>query len=65
MKYESYLNSGYVSASEALWQIYDIPIHENYPAVKKLLCYVPNEQSVIFEETKALEAVQQGPSKSN
>ena len=49
---ELYLNARYISASEAFWRIYDFPIHSRKPAIEKLPCHLPGDQTVIFRENQ-------------
>ena len=56
---ETYLNTRYISASEALWHIYGYEIHKKQPPVEKLPCHLPDEQLIFQDE--AQEIVQRGP----
>ena len=50
----------YLSASESAWKLLNHPIHGKSHAVMKLVCHLEHEQSVIFEEGAAVEALQAG-----
>ena len=58
---ETFINARYISASEAFWRIYQFPIHNRKPAIEKLPCHLPNEQTVIFEESEAGNVADEGP----
>nr|GEY55954.1 transmembrane protein, putative [Tanacetum cinerariifolium] len=45
----------YLSACEAVWRIYSFDIHYRFPPVERLPFHLPNEQSVIFDETESLD----------
>ncbi|GJX17321.1 hypothetical protein Tco_0218153 [Tanacetum coccineum] len=50
-----YYNCRYLSACEAAWRIYSFDIHYMFPPVERLPFHLPNEQSVIFDETESLD----------
>ena len=54
---EQYQNARYISASEAFWRIYQFDLHHRSPAVEKLDCHLPGEQTVIFEDGREEEAL--------
>ena len=58
---ENYMNACYISASKALWKIYEFLIHKKHPPVEKLPCHLPNQQQVLFAEHQVEQVVQQGP----
>ncbi|XP_072013683.1 uncharacterized protein [Amphiura filiformis] len=58
---ERYVNARYVSASHALWRIYEFKLHQRYPAVMKLPCHLDQEQLVLFAEGQAAQAADRGP----
>src|ERR1700679_4204870 len=45
-----YLDSRYVSASEATWRLMRFKMHEETPNVVRLAVHLENEQAVIFNE---------------
>ena len=53
-----YQNARYISASEAAWRIYDLPIIEKYPSVVRLSLHLPGEQTIFFQEGEEEVAVQ-------
>jgi hypothetical protein len=57
---ENFLNARYVSASEAFWRIYGFELHSRYPAVEKLPCHLPDQQTVIFHSVEEAQASLQG-----
>ena len=46
---QSYLDARYVSAVEACWRIFELPMHEMDPKVERLPIHLKNEQTVRFE----------------
>ncbi|XP_074377792.1 uncharacterized protein LOC141719320 [Apium graveolens] len=47
----------YISACEACWRIFQFGINYRYPAVERLPFHLPNEHTVIFEESRCIENV--------
>ncbi|GJU85748.1 hypothetical protein Tco_1293294 [Tanacetum coccineum] len=45
----------YLLACEAAWRIYGFDIHYRFPHVETLPFYLPNEQSIIFDESDSLD----------
>ena len=58
---KQYLKGRYISASEAVYRILEMPMHCMYPAVDRLAVHLPGDQFVTFEEGRATEAVAEGP----
>ncbi|GKA46793.1 hypothetical protein Tco_0739676 [Tanacetum coccineum] len=50
-----YYDCRYLSACEAAWRIYGFDIHYRFPPVERLPFHLPNEQSVIFDESDSLD----------
>ena len=48
-----YQSARYVSASEALWRIFNFPIHNRHPAVTSLPVHLPDQQSVYYSSKNA------------
>ncbi|XP_074356544.1 uncharacterized protein LOC141696284 [Apium graveolens] len=49
---KAYLGCRYISACEACWRIFQFGINYRYPAVERLPFHLPNEHTVIFEESR-------------
>ncbi|GKF00941.1 hypothetical protein Tco_0027864, partial [Tanacetum coccineum] len=49
------MDEKYLSACEAAWRIYGFDIHYRFPPVERLPFHLPNEQSVIFDESDSLD----------
>ena len=47
----------YVSACEASWRIFHYELHDRSPAVQRLAVHLPNQQTVVYKEGKAEEAL--------
>lgn len=45
---KSFLDSRYVSASEACWRIFSFPMHKEYPPHQRLAIHLKDEQRVYF-----------------
>ncbi|GJU13173.1 hypothetical protein Tco_1135569 [Tanacetum coccineum] len=45
----------YLLACEAAWRIYGFDIHYRFPHVETLPFHLPNEQSIIFDESDSLD----------
>jgi hypothetical protein len=54
---KSFLDSRYVSASEACWRIFSFPMHKEYPPHQRLAIHLENEQIVYFDGSDTPEAV--------
>ncbi|XP_074355163.1 uncharacterized protein LOC141693869 [Apium graveolens] len=54
---KAYLDCRYISACEACWRIFQFGINYRYPAVERLPFHLPNEHTVIFEESRCIENV--------
>lgn len=46
----NYLSGRYIGPSEAVWQLFEYPMHEEDPPVQRLAVHLPNQQAVYFEE---------------
>lgn len=46
----SYLNARYVGSAEAIWRIFEYPMHFQSHTVIKLECHLPNQQRVYFQD---------------
>ena len=53
----------YVGAAEAIWRIFEYHLSSQFPPIKALPIHLPNEDSVIFEEGKEKEALENCVSK--
>lgn len=47
----------YISACEALWRIFDFPLHGHNPSIVRLSVHLPDEQIVIFNDQADLNNV--------
>jgi hypothetical protein len=45
---KEYVDSRYVSASEAAWRIFSFSLHQHYPCVTRLQLHLPNMQTVRY-----------------
>ena len=52
---ETYRNAKYISASQAIGHIFELPICKIYPSVEQLALHLPNEQSVLIREGVPIE----------
>lgn len=51
---KQYVNSRYVSTSEAFWRIYGFDLHNESPSILRLAVHLEGEQNVVFNEEKDL-----------
>lgn len=54
---QRYVDARYVSASEACWRIFHYELHDRSPAVQRLALHLQGQQTVIYKEGKAEEAL--------
>ncbi|XP_062014061.1 uncharacterized protein LOC133730499 [Rosa rugosa] len=54
---QTYLNCRYISPPEAVWRLFEYPIHSRHPAVELLPVHMPGEQNIIFSESQSLESI--------
>ena len=47
----------YISASEAIWRIFEIPIHHQEPPVMSLQVHLPGHHMVVFNPNETIESV--------
>jgi hypothetical protein len=47
----------YIGASEASWQIFELPIHHQQPAVMSLQVHLPGQHMVVFNTNDSIEDV--------
>ena len=52
---KDFLDCRYLSACEAAWRIFKFDIHHRYPAVERLPFHLPNEHSVVFDESESID----------
>lgn len=55
---ENYLNGRYISTSEAVWRLFEFPIHDRYPTVVHLAVHLENGQRVYFTPGTAHQVIQ-------
>ncbi|CAL9002650.1 unnamed protein product, partial [Prunus brigantina] len=53
----AYLNCRYISPYEAVWRLFQYPIHSREPAVERLSIHLPLEQNVVFNGDQSLESI--------
>jgi hypothetical protein len=49
---KQFLDSRYVSTSEAFWRIFGFKMHDEYPKVCKLQLHLPDAEQITFKETE-------------
>ncbi|XP_061993578.1 uncharacterized protein LOC133711477 [Rosa rugosa] len=54
---KTYLNCRYLSPPEAVWRLFEYPIHSRHPAVQRLPVHLPFQQNVVFNESQQLESI--------
>ncbi|CAB4274065.1 unnamed protein product [Prunus armeniaca] len=53
----AYLNCRYISPYEAVWRLFQYPIHSREPAVERLSIHLPLEQNIVFNGDQSLESI--------
>ena len=46
---KTYLDSRYISSTEAMWRIFEFPMHLEWPSVYRLPVHLPDEQMVVYD----------------
>ena len=46
---QAYLNCGFICPYEAIWRIFQFPIHSRYPLVERLKIHLPFQQNIVFQ----------------
>lgn len=54
---QQYLQGRYISPPEAIWRLFEFPIHEEWPPVIHLAIHLPGEQPVYFAADASEEAI--------
>ena len=49
----------YIGPSEAIWRLFEFPVHEEFPPVIQLAVHLPGEQPVYFQPDQSVEEIQQ------
>ncbi|XP_024004049.1 uncharacterized protein LOC112081527 [Eutrema salsugineum] len=55
---KNYQECRYLSAHEASWRIFGFEIHEQRPAVQKLIIHLEGQQNVVFDESDSPENIE-------
>lgn len=53
----AYLNCRYISPYEAVWRLFQYPIHSREPSVERLPIHLPLTQNVVFNSDRSLESI--------
>ena len=48
---------GYLSSNEAIWRIFEFPIHEYYPAIIRLNVHLENQVWIYFNELNIIDRI--------
>ncbi|XP_040370817.1 uncharacterized protein LOC112188576 isoform X2 [Rosa chinensis] len=54
---QAYLSCRYISPPEAIWRLFEYPIHSRHPAVERLAVHMFLEQNIVFDENQSLDSV--------
>jgi hypothetical protein len=61
---KSYLDSRYISSTEAAWHIFEFSMHLEWPSVYRLPVHLPNEQMVFYDpEDNAQDVIERAAAK--
>ena len=58
---QAYLNCRFICPYEAVWRIFQFPIHSRYPPVERLQIHLPFQQNIVFSGKKSLQSVLKRP----
>jgi len=58
---KEFVDSRYISATEAAWRIFDFSLHQHYPPVMRLQLHLQNMQSVRYDPNTPPQQVLQQP----
>ena len=58
-EFAQYLQERYIGPTEAMWQIFEFSIYEEFPLVKQLAIHLSEEQPVYFEEDVVAKKLQE------
>ena len=47
-----YLQGRYIGPSEAVWRLFEYPVHEEFPPVIQLAVHLPGQQPVYFDPNR-------------
>ncbi|XP_053968413.1 uncharacterized protein LOC128869838 [Anastrepha ludens] len=53
----NYLNGRYVGSTEAMWRIYEYPMHYQSHSIIRLDIHLPNTQNIVFREGQERQAI--------
>jgi hypothetical protein len=54
-----YLQGRYIGPSEAVWRLFEYPVHEEFPPVIQLAVHLPGQQPVYFDPDLPLQELQE------
>ncbi|CAF4341281.1 unnamed protein product [Rotaria magnacalcarata] len=60
---KAHLDARYVSAPEAVWRLFEFPLHDKSHSIIRLAIHLPNMQPVYFAEGNVLEALDRATEK--
>ena len=60
---KAHLNARYVSALEAVWRLFEFPLHDKSHSIIRLAVHLPNMQPVYFSEGNELDALDRAATK--
>ncbi len=60
---KAHLDARYVSAPEAVWRLFEFPLHEKSHSIIRLAIHLPNMQPIYFAEGNELEALDRAAEK--
>ncbi len=49
---QQFLDSRYVSTSEAFWRIFDFKMHDEFPKICKLQLHLPDAEQIMYKENE-------------
>uniref|UniRef100_A0A6N2MDD8 ATP-dependent DNA helicase n=1 Tax=Salix viminalis TaxID=40686 RepID=A0A6N2MDD8_SALVM len=58
---QAYLNCRFICPYEAVWRIFQFPIHSRSPSVERLQIHLPFQQNIVFSGSESLQSVLRRP----
>ncbi|CAI2200932.1 12435_t:CDS:1, partial [Funneliformis geosporum] len=52
-----YIDTRYIFTSESIWRIFHYRMHNHIPNVQRLAVYLPNQQSITFQDEDNLQHI--------
>ena len=58
---KNYINCRYITPYEAIWRLYEYPIHHRRPSIQRLSIHLPHTQNITYRSDQQLENILKQP----